>query len=358
MKVMLIVGVRPEFVQCAPLLKELDQSCEIILVHTGQHYDFEMSELLFNQLNIMKPGYHLNVGSGRHGEQTGKMIRKIEKLLLKERPDLVLVFGDTNSTLAGALAASKLKIRVGHVEAGMRSFDKSMPEEVNRILTDHCSDLLFCSTKTAVDNLKNEGIVNNIYLTGDVMVDSLLYNREIAERNSNILYQLNLRPNEYIVATVHRERNTSKKGYLKNIVDSFVEAEEMIVFPIHPRTKKAIEMYELCKELDGCNSIKMINPLGYLDFLKLIENAKKIITDSGGIQKEAYILGVPCITLRDNTEWVETVEEGWNILVGTNKERIIDAIHNFNPKRMQNYAYGYGASKNMATIINSLRWDE
>lgn len=357
MKVAFIVGVRPEFVQCTPLLRELDKYCMTRLVHTGQHYDFEMNQLLFEQLNLKKPDYHLNVGSGSPGKQIGDMIYKIEEVLLKEKPNMILVFGDTNSTLAGALAASKLKIKVGHVEAGMRSFDKAMPEEINRILTDHCSDVLFCSTRNAVTNLRTEGIINDVYLTGDLMVDSLLYNTDIAEHHSGILDQLELRPQQYSVATVHRESNTIIRENLENIITSFVEADENIVFPIHPRTERFIEEYNLCDMLYECPSIKTIKPLGHLDFLKLIKNAKKIITDSGGIQKEAYILGVPCITLRNNTEWIETVEEGWNILVGTDKKKIIDSIREFNPGNLRNDVYAQGASKYIAKIIASLRCD-
>jgi UDP-N-acetylglucosamine 2-epimerase (non-hydrolysing) len=329
MKITLIVGVRPEFIQSTLVLKELKKWHETVLIHTGQHYDYEMNKIFFEDLEIPEPDYHLGVGSSMHGFQTGEMMKKIEEVLLEEKPDLTLVFGDTNSTIAGALATTKLHIKVGHVEAGMRSFDKSMPEEINRILTDHCSDLLFCSTRTAVENLKREGITNEVYLTGDVMVDSLLYNLEIAESKSKILHDLDLKSKEYLVVTSHRASNTDNKENLKNMVDAFLEVDKTIIFPMHPRTEKFLKEYGLYDKLK--ESVKLIKPLGYLDFLKLMNHAKKIITDSGGIQKEAYILKVPCITLRENTEWVETVEDGWNVLAGANKKRIIKMIKEFEP---------------------------
>jgi UDP-N-acetylglucosamine 2-epimerase (non-hydrolysing) len=329
MEIVLIIGVRPEFIQCTQVLKELKKWHKTVLIHTGQHYDYEMNKIFFEDLEILEPDYHLDVGSGMHGYQTGEMLKRIEKVLLEQKPDLVLVFGDTNSTLAGALAGAKLHIRVGHVEAGMRSFDKSMPEEINRILTDHCSDLLFCSTRTAVENLKREGIIKGVHLTGDVMIDSLLYNKEIAESKSKILNDLDLKNKRYLVATIHRASNTDNKEKLQNIVAAFSEIEETIVFPVHPRTEKFLKEYGLYDKLKA--SVKLIKPVGYLDFLKLMNHAKKIITDSGGIQKEAYILKVPCIALRENTEWVETVEDRWNVLVGANKEKIIKMIKEFEP---------------------------
>ena len=329
MKVALIVGVRPEFIQCTPVLKELKKSHETVLIHAGQHYDYEMNKVFFEDLKIPEPDYHLDVGSGLHGYQTGEILKKAEKVLLEEQPDFTLVFGDTNTTLGGALAGAKLHINVGHVEAGMRSFDKSMPEEINRVLADHCSDLLFCSTRTAVENLKREGITNEVYLTGDVMVDSLLYNKEIAESKSTILNDLDLKSKEYLVATIHRASNTDNKENIKNIADAFSELDEEIIFPVHPRTEKFLKEYGLYAKLKA--SVKLIKPLGYLDFLKLMTHAKKIITDSGGIQKEAYILKVPCITLRDNTEWVETIGDGWNVLVGANKEKIVKMVKEFEP---------------------------
>ena len=329
MKIATVIGARPQFIKMAPVSRELRKHFDEIVIHTGQHYDYGMNKIFFDELKIPEPDYHLGVGSGTHAYQTGEMLKRIEEVLMEEKPDFVLIYGDTNSTLAGALAGAKLHIKVGHVEAGMRSFDKSMPEEINRILTDHCSDLLFCSTKTAVLNLKREGIINGVYLTGDVMVDSLLYNKEIAESKSAILNDLDLKNKRYLVATIHRASNTDDRENLRNIVDAFSEAEERIIFPVHPRTEKFLKAYGLYDKLKA--SIKLTKPLGYLDFLKLMNHAKKIITDSGGIQKEAYILKVPCITLRENTEWVETVEEGWNVLVGADKEKIVKMVKEFEP---------------------------
>lgn len=329
MKVASIVGVRPQFVKASVVSRELRKKHEEILVHTGQHYDYQMNKIFFDQLNIPEPDYHLDIGSGSHGYQTGEMIKKIEEVLIKEKPDLVLTYGDTNSTLAGALAASKLHIRTAHVESGLRSFDRSMPEEINRILTDHCSDILFCPTKNAVENLKNEGITENVYLTGDVMVDSLLYNRDIAEKKSNILFELGLKSKQYLVATIHRASNTDSENNLKNIVDAFSELNETIVFPLHPRTEKFLKTYGLYDKLKS--SVILTKPLGFFEFINLMSHAKMMLTDSGGIQKETYVLKVPCITLRENTEWVETIEDKWNVLVGTDKSKIIEMVYRFTP---------------------------
>jgi len=349
MKIASIVGVRPNFIKIAPVSKELRKEFDEVLIHTGQHYDYEMNRIFFNELNIPEPDYHLGVGSGSHSYQTGEMLKRIEKVLIKEKPDIVLVYGDTNSTLAGALAAVKLHIKVGHVEAGLRSFDRKMPEEINRVLTDHCSDLLFCPTKTAVENLKSEGIIGGVYLTGDVMVDALKENINIAEKKSKILKKLNLKRKSYYLATIHRAENTDNFNRLKNIVDAFCKIENL-VFPCHPRTERSLKKFGLWDMLQS--TVNIIKPVGYLDMLVLEKNAYKILTDSGGVQKEAYILKVPCITLRENTEWVETVEDGWNILVGANWEMIIRIIKEFNPNGEQRNVFGDGkASKNIVDII-------
>jgi UDP-N-acetylglucosamine 2-epimerase len=253
------------------------------------------------------------------------MLIEIEKIMLKENPDLVIVYGDTNSTLAGALAASKLHIKLAHVEAGLRSFNKRMPEEINRVLTDHVSDILFCPTQTAVENLKNEGITNGVYLVGDVMFDALVHFSKISDMKSNILERLNIKPKEYYLATIHRAENTDNYERLKNILTAFSKMDEIVVFPIHPRTRKMINYYGLNDLLENDN-VKVIDPVGYLDMLKLEKNAKAILTDSGGVQKEAFWLKVPCITLRDETEWVETVNLGWNRLVGSDVEKILEAV--------------------------------
>ena len=352
MKIASIVGARPQFIKSALISTELRKKYHEILIHTGQHYDFELSQLFFNEMGIPEPDYNLNVGSFTQGKQTGKMLMEVEKVLLKEKPDFVLVYGDTNSTLAGSLASVKLHIPVGHVEAGLRSYDKSMPEEVNRVLTDHCSDLLFCPTKTAVNNLKKEGIEKGVYLTGDVMVDALLYNKEIAEEKSNIIEKLRLKSKQYLVATIHRASNTDNEKNLKNIVDAFCEIDETIVFPAHPRTVKYLKKYGFYEKL--YKHVKLIKPLGYLSFLKLMNHAKKIMTDSGGVQKEAYILRVPCITLRDTTEWVETVEDGRNILVGSDREKIVKSVKGFEAKGRQRNIFGDGrASEKICEILEN-----
>lgn len=352
MKIVSVVGARPQFIKCAPVSRALRKHHEEILVHTGQHYDPEMSDVFFEELDIPKPDYNLGIGSGTQGEQTGKMVIEIEKVLLKEKPDIVLVYGDTNSTLAGALAASKLHIKVAHVEAGLRSFDRAMPEEINRVITDHISNILFCPTDTAVMNLKNEGITEGVYNVGDVMVDALKYNQKIAEEKSTILQDLNLNPEEFLLATVHRASNTDNKKNLSAIVEAFSDVKETIVFPIHPRTRKCLKEYNLWEKV--LKNTKVIPPVGYLDMLKLESNARKILTDSGGVQKEAYMLGVPCITLRDNTEWVETVEEGWNILTGADYKKIKHAIENFEGTDIRNNVFGDGnASDKISQKMNS-----
>ena len=353
MKIACVIGVRPEFVQAEPVVNNLKKH-DVILVHTGQHYDYEMNKIFFEELGIPEPDYYLGVGSGSHGQQTGEMLRKLEEVLMVEKPDLVLTYGDTNSTLAGALAASKLGIKNAHIESGLRSFDKSMPEEINRILTDHCSDILFCPTQNAVNNLEEEGITKNVYLTGDVMVDSLLLNKEIAEAKSSLLNDLNLKTRDYIVVTIHRASNTDNFENLRNIIEALRELNENIIFPIHPRTEKLLKNYNLYDSLPS--SITLVKPLGFLDFIKLMNHAKMILTDSGGVQKEAYILKVPCVTLRENTEWIETIKDGWNVLVGSNKERIIKTVNGFMPS-VQEHCNRFGdgsASNRIAAAINAL----
>ena len=352
MKIVSVIGARPEFVKEAPLARELRKYHDEIIIHTGQHYDYGMSRVFFGELSIPKPDYNLGVGSGLHGEQTAKMLVKIEKVLLKEKPDLVIVSGDTNTTIAGALAASKLKIRLAHIEAGMRSYDKEMPEEINRIVTDHVSDILFCSTAAAVENLRSEGISKNVFKAGDVMIDAIKENISLAEGKSTILERLKLKSKNYIVATVHRAGNTDSRENLNGIIEAFAKSKEKIIFPAHPRTEKCIRHYGLDKKLKNKNII-VTKPVGYLDMLVLEKNARKILTDSGGMQKEAYFFKVPCITLRDSTEWVETVKDGWNALAGASTPRILGAIRNFSPKGKQTENYGNGnASRNIANAIN------
>src|SRR5659263_8759 len=349
MKIISIVGARPRFIKCAPLSRELRKVHQEILVHTGQHYNHDMSDIFFEELNIPKPDYNLGIGSGNHGEQTAKMLTEIEKVLLKEKPDLMLVYGDTNSTLAGALAAVKIGIRVAHVEAGLRSFDRSMPEEINRVLTDHISDILFCPTQTAVNNLIKEGIKQGVYLVGDVMLDALEYNKKVAEKKSGILEKLSLDKGKYLVITIHRPSNTDSRENLSNIIEALREIGEVVVFPVHPRTKKFLQEYAL----DIPENVRLIEPLGYLDMLKLMAAARKILTDSGGIQKEAYMLGVPCITLRENTEWMETLEGGWNVLVEADKGKIIKELYKLAPMVAQGNIFGN--SRASERILDLLR---
>ena len=350
MKIISIIGARPQFIKCAPLSRAIQKEHKEILVHTGQHYDPEMSEIFFKELQIPEPDYNLGIGSGSHGEQTGKMLVEIENLLRKEKPDLVLVYGDTNSTLAGALAASKMHIIVAHVEAGLRSFDRTMPEEINRVLTDHVSDLLFCPTETAVLNLEKEGITTGVYNVGDVMLDALKYNLKVAEEKSTILEDMELGPKEYMVATVHRASNTDSFKNLSSIVNAFCDADISIVFPVHPRTEKYLKQYGLLDKLS--QKVKVIPPIGYLEMLNLMAHARKVLTDSGGVQKEAYMFGVPCITMRENTEWVETVEDGGNVLVGAEYEKIRDAILNFEGAKERGNVFGNGdACENILKVL-------
>ncbi|WP_282570268.1 non-hydrolyzing UDP-N-acetylglucosamine 2-epimerase [Methanoculleus sp. 7T] len=351
MKIVSIVGARPQFIKCAPVSRELRKEHDEILVHTGQHYDHGMSEVFFEELSIPKPDYNLGIGSGTHGRQTGAMLGAIEDVLQKEDPGLVLVYGDTNSTLAGALAAAKLHVSVAHVEAGLRSFDRRMPEEVNRVLTDHCSDILFCPTKTAVANLAAEGITEGVHLVGDVMADAMDYNRAIAEKRSRILEDVGVRPGEYLVVTVHRPSNTDSPVNMTAILGALVEAGMPAVFPVHPRTRKYLEQYGLLANLP--ENVRVTEPLGYLDMVRLMAHAEKILTDSGGVQKEAYMLGVPCITLRENTEWVETVEAGWNVLVGADREEIVSMVRGFAPAGDQPPLFGDGRAA--AEIVNIIR---
>ena len=310
-------------------------------MHTGQHYDHNMSKIFFEDMGIPEPDYNLEVGSGTHGEQTAQMLTKIEAVLINEKPDIALVYGDTNSTLAGALAASKLHISVAHVEAGLRSFDKRMPEEINRIIADHLSDILFCPTKTAVDNLRNEGITKGVELVGDVMYDAALLFSGLAEKKSNILQELGLTSKSYLLATIHRSANTDEVENLKALLEAFAESGKTIIFPVHPRTRKVINNAGLHKIIEG-TKVRLIDPVGYIDFLALERNAAKILTDSGGVQKEAFFFAIPCITLRDTTEWVETVESGWNVLVHVDKNLILKQIAEFNPEGEPAKLFGDG----------------
>lgn len=348
MKVLTVIGARPQFIKAATVSNKirLNGNTEI-LVHTGQHYDNNMSDIFFEELGIPKPDYNLNIGSSNHGHQTGNMLIALEDIYLKEKPDIVLVYGDTNSTLAGSLCASKLLIPVAHVEAGLRSFNKAMPEEQNRILTDHISDLLFTPTLTAVNNLKNENVTKGVHNVGDVMYDAINLFKERAKKASTIIEKFDLAPNSYVLSTIHRAENTNSIERLTSILSALSSCGKKILLPLHPRTKKFIEEYHL----HIGDNIKIIDPVGYLDMISLQENSQKIVTDSGGVQKEAYFLKKPCITMRDETEWVETVENGWNVIVGSDSNKIMNALENFNPTGTPASAFGNGDSSSIITQI-------
>jgi UDP-GlcNAc3NAcA epimerase len=352
MKVLSVVGARPQFVKCAPVSRELRKVHEEVLVHTGQHYDYLLSEVFFRDLGIPAPDYHLDIGSGSHGVQTGRMLAAIEEVIGKEEPEIVLVYGDTNSTLAGALAAAKVHVPVAHVEAGLRSFDRRMPEEVNRVLTDHCSDLLFCPTATAVANLAAEGVTAGVHLTGDVMVDALQQNLPLAKERSTALIDLGLSPKGYFLATVHRASNTDDPAALRAIMDAFARLDAPVVFPVHPRTRKKFAEYGIAPAAN----VSVVEPLPYFDMLALLSGARAVLTDSGGVQKEAYILEVPCVTLRENTEWVETLEDGWNVLVGADADRIVaeaDAAGDARRQHAARFGDGHAAARIAAIIRES-----
>lgn len=331
MRIVSIIGARPQFIKAAPVSRALRAAGhQEFLVHTGQHYDSNMSDLFFEELGIPEPDVNLSVGSGLHGAQTASMLAGLEEVIVRERPDCVLVYGDTNSTLAGALAAAKLHIRVAHVEAGLRSFNRAMPEELNRIVADHLSDILLCPSRTAVENLKAEGIRAGVHLVGDVMYDAVLQFSGRAREVSSILKDLELEGGRYLLATVHRAENTDNVARLRAILTALSAIKETVVFPVHPRTRKLLSE----RSGDGLSlagNVRVVEPVGYLDMLMLEQNARMILTDSGGVQKEAYWLKVPCVTLRDETEWVETVEAGWNILVGADAKRIVQAVSGFRP---------------------------
>ncbi|MHA1410282.1 MAG: non-hydrolyzing UDP-N-acetylglucosamine 2-epimerase [Candidatus Odinarchaeia archaeon] len=325
MIVSVIIGTRPEIIKMAPVIRELQKNnVDHFIIHTGQHYSYHLDKIFFDELNLTPCKYNLDVGSGTHAEETGKMMIGVEKILREENPDIVFVLGDTNTVLAGALAAVKLKIKIGHIEAGLRCYDKNTPEEVNRIVADHISNYLFAPTKKAKLNLLTEFIdETKIIVTGNTIVDSVYQNLEIANKKSNILTKLNLEPNDYATLTLHREENVDYAERLSNIIAGLKLVSEnlnlKIVYPIHPRTKKKLKEFGLVFPKE----ILLIEPLGYLDFLKLLANSKLILTDSGGIQEESCILKIPCVTLRDNTERPETVEVGSNIVAGVDPVKIL-----------------------------------
>jgi UDP-GlcNAc3NAcA epimerase len=343
MRIVTVVGNRPQFVKAAAVSRLLRERLDELIVHTGQHYDDELSKVFFEELNVPAPERELDAGGGTNTAQTARILAALEPVLEELDPSLVLVYGDTNSTLAGALAASQAGIATGHVEAGMRSFDRSMPEELNRVLTDHTSDLLLCSTDTAMLNLERESVRGESHLVGDVMADVSLAFRDIAEERSQVLDELGLEPGEYLVVTAHRAGNVDRPERLEALVSLLEALPGPVMLPLHPRTRARLDAAGLMQRLEG---IKVVPPLGYLDFLKLARHARAVLTDSGGVQKEAYLLGVPCVTLRDTTEWVETVEAGWNTLVDLDSEAALAALDRSPPgNRPELYGGGHAAER-------------
>ncbi len=364
-KITAIVGARPQFIKAAVVSRAIAEhnkksdDCKIVekIVHTGQHYDENMSEVFFDELQIPHPAVNLEVGSGSHGWQTGVMLERIERVLMEQKPDWVLIYGDTNSTMAGALAAVKLHIPVAHVEAGLRSFNRQMPEEINRVVADRVSSLLFCPTDTAMRNLLSEGITEGVYQVGDVMYDSVLFNANLADQSSTIMHQLGLRSKSFYLATIHRAENTDDRERMDGILSAFERTDRLVILPMHPRTRKILGS-ELAKI---STNIRTIDPVSYLDMLMLEKNACLILTDSGGVQKEAYWFRVPCITLRDETEWVELVEAGCNRVVGAEPEAILAAVQRsgenlenmFSEGSAELYGDGHSAERIVAILCGA-----
>jgi UDP-GlcNAc3NAcA epimerase len=341
MRIVTVVGNRPQFVKAAAVSRLLRERADELIVHTGQHYDDELSRVFFEELDVPAPDRELDAGGGSNTAQTARILAGLEPVLQELEPSLVLVYGDTNSTLAGALAASQAGIPTGHVEAGMRSFDRSMPEELNRVLTDHASELLLCSTETAMRNLESEGVRGEAHLVGDVMADVSLAFRDIAENRSAILDELGVEPGSYLVVTAHRAGNVDRRERLERLAELLAALPGPVIFPVHPRTRARLVAAGLTDEL---GDVRLVAPLGYLDFLKLARHSRAVLTDSGGVQKEAYLLGVPCVTLRDTTEWVETVEAGWNTLVDLDPAAALAALERRPPdERPELYGGGRAA---------------
>lgn len=355
MKILTIIGARPQFIKAAAVSRVLRQTDGVdeIIVHTGQHFDANMSDVFFKEMQIPQPNYHLEINSLSHGAMTGRMIEAIEKVIIDEKPNYVLVYGDTNSTLAGALAASKLHIKVVHVEAGLRSFNMQMPEEINRILTDRISNILFCPTDTAVSNLEKEGFSHfdcNIVQCGDVMEDAALFYAAIADEKSRILEILQLVNQEYLLCTFHRAENTDDRANLQAIVSAInnLNANTPVVLPLHPRTRKQLDVFGL--ELHA----RLIEPVGYFDMIRLIRGSQLVLTDSGGLQKEAFFFNKYCVTMRDQTEWSELVDTGYNILTGANENRILDAVGRFLHRPFHKTHNFYGGGTAATTILKTL----
>ena len=352
MKVLNIVGARPQFIKAFPISRILRSEHDEILLHTGQHYDEEMTDIFFDELGIPEPEVNLGVGSLSHGDQTARIMSGIESVVEETSPDVVLVYGDTNSTLAGAIVAAKMDPMLAHVESGMRSFNRDMPEEINRVLTDHAADILFTASETAVELLEAEGISEGVLQTGDVMYDTLLWAKERSESKSEILHELGVSLNEYYLATVHRPRNTDDRSRLSSILEAFEQVSGPIVFPAHPRTVERLDAFGLTER--ARHATILIDPVGYLDIVRLLDGAISVITDSGGLQKEAYFLETPCITLREDTEWIETVETGWNLLTGANPDQIVSGLTREPPKSAPKPVYGDGqAAESIVRALES-----
>ncbi|MFP4522104.1 MAG: non-hydrolyzing UDP-N-acetylglucosamine 2-epimerase [Fibrobacterota bacterium] len=355
-KILTIIGARPQFVKAAPFSKAVKENGKFteLLVHTGQHYDFEMSQVFFDEMGIPAPAYNLECGGGTHAVMTAEIMKKLEPLMISEKPDAVLVYGDTNSTIAGALVASKLHIPIVHVEAGLRSFNRRMPEEINRIVADRLSSVLFCPTGTAVKHLKAEGITKNVFHTGDIMYDAAIQSAEAASKRSAILKDLGVKEKQYALITVHRAENTDSPQRLENILKALTDIKKDLdlVFPVHPRTVKCAEVAGLTGLLENLGPVK---PVGFLDMVMLEKNASLIITDSGGIQKEAFFHGVPCLTLRTETEWTETVDAGWNVLADTADIENIEKAMAYDYKKREITEYGRGdAAVKMVKCLEEL----
>ena len=352
MRITSVIGNRPQFIKAAAVSRRLRERHDETIVHTGQHYDDEMSRVFFEELGIPAPDVQLGIGSGTNTEQTARMLSALEPVLAEPRPDLVLVYGDTNSTLAGALAAAQLQVPLAHVEAGMRSFDRRMPEEVNRVLTDAVSQLLFCSTETAVQNLEREGVVGEPHLVGDVMADVSLTFAPIAAERSRALEGTGVEPGGYLLVTAHRAGNVDEQERLRRLVALIERLPDDVILPLHPRTARRLDESGLRGRVDAAAIVTA--PLGYLDFLELARNARAILTDSGGVQKEAYLLGTPCVTLRDTTEWVETVEAGWNVLVDLDADAALRALERPVPEGERPDLYGGGrAGERIRDVLDS-----
>lgn len=353
MKIVTVVGARPQFIKAATVSRAIAEQgdCVEVMIHTGQHFDANMSDVFFQELEIPKPAYSLGVGGGTHGQNTGRMIEAIEAVLLKERPDAVLVYGDTDSTLAGALAAAKLHVPIVHVEAGLRSFNRAMPEEINRKLTDHLSDLLLTPNQQGIQNLALEGITGSqVINVGDVMFDAALYFGERAEKTSKILQTLSLEPKEYWLATVHRQENTDDPQRLQRIFDGLARSAKKVVLPLHPRTRNRLADQGIVMP----GNIVLVEPLGYIDMVMLEKHAALIVTDSGGVQKEAYFHRVPCLTLRDETEWLELIDMGWNRLASPLSEDFFSAFEqDYLPGAVEGTPYGDGQAA--GRVVQSLR---